>query len=135
MIRRAYEAFDKWALGEDAIWHLPRVERRRIAWRITPRVLRHPLIILFMVYLLVQLIVIVFEEPRQGNLATPLMAVFPIVFAAIMFANRHVRRRAIQRLIDAGEIHLDYCHGCHYDLRGTPGPRCPECGWRRNRDV
>ena len=142
IIWRGYEAFDKWTRGENEIAHLPKVERRRIAWKVTPRVLRHPLIILFMVYLLALLIAILFapptilySPPTLRHLETVLLVVTPIAFVAMLIAQHHIRRHAIQRLIDAGEIHLDYCHGCHYDLRGTPGLHCPECGRARDDDV
>ncbi len=142
-IRRAFQAWECWALGEDAISDLPRVERRRIGRRITPAVLRHPLTIAGLGYTVAAFVVVLgtgllAEDPYASSMVGLRLAVqsgYLVVIPGIFLSNRHIRRRAIQRLIDAGEIHLDYCHGCHYDLRGTPGPRCPECGWRRDREV
>ncbi len=31
--------------------------------------------------------------------------------------------------------HADLCRKCGYDLRGSPGPICPECGTERSRQA
>jgi len=50
------------------------------------------------------------------------------VAAYLMQVNRIRRemRLEIRRLVAQGPTPL--CLACGYDLRGSPGPRCPECG-------
>ncbi|MEX0887016.1 MAG: hypothetical protein WD009_11310 [Phycisphaeraceae bacterium] len=130
LIRR----YESWCLGEDAIAHLPKVERRRIAWGITSIVLRHPLCLICLTYLVAVFMSLVYIDVFAANshslryLRLLFSSGYFVIIPLMVLLNRHVRKRAIQRLIDAGNIYLDYCLHCHYDLRGTSGDRCPECG-------
>lgn len=47
----------------------------------------------------------------------------PLVAIVVTVAGHVLERQRVRR--SSG-----YCSGCGYDLRGSPGPRCPECGTR-----
>lgn len=52
-------------------------------------------------------------------------AVF-IGYAALILLG--VRHFVVQRLRGRGRRIMPFCRVCAYDLRGTAGPSCPECG-------
>jgi hypothetical protein len=60
----------------------------------------------------------------------PMFFVSMIVVAVIMMVfERRLRRRIAERLAAERELgRLPACLQCGYDLRGTAGGRCPECG-------
>jgi hypothetical protein len=63
-------------------------------------------------------------ENRHFGLVVLLMFVAP----ALLF---NVALGIITVFVNPRRYRKNVCPACGYDLRGTPGTGCPECGWRR----
>ena len=49
-----------------------------------------------------------------------------IFFGQVKRRERRLLRRRLRQLYPDGRV--NWCIRCDYDLRGSPGPNCPECG-------
>jgi len=66
------------------------------------------------------------NDPRWVQVLVLVMAWRGVVSAIILLVCLAVVRREVAKLV-AGACERR-CAVCGYDLRGSPGPRCPECG-------
>lgn len=83
------------------------------------------IVLSFPVYLLCGLIVGVDPPPSIVFAVGPAFA-FVATWMAQIHTIRFALREEIQRLAREGSS--PFCLACGYDLRGSPGPRCFECG-------
>jgi len=69
----------------------------------------------------------------DSTLSYVLLFFIPIVGAALMvLMNNYILRRRVERMVRTRWINgrPPNCLACDYDLRGSDGPTCPECGGR-----
>jgi hypothetical protein len=117
--------------------HLSVRERIDIDEQVHSRVVAHPglwLLTLTVVavgiglFPLAMLLLFRFERPSDLWGIAGVLAAQIAVTAAVFIAGIRLRRRTLLHILREQEIRPAFCLTCGYDLRGTPGDLCPECG-------